>query len=184
VNEPAISGQWWRFLRELPQAQTLRKRGSGSTLLVLSESYARAMHDDLIELATCDGDRLLIGGWRDVEGLPRIAADRALRKELGGTASSLSLRMARRWMARRKTDALFTAADLRSWERWTKASRHHEIYDRTPQTDTEIVGLVRKLIRDDPELSATRALRRLRDSGIACEQKRFGAIFRDVKASR
>jgi hypothetical protein len=44
-------------------------------------------------------------------------------------------------------------------------------------TDAQLSRLIRKLKTADPGLSATRALRQVRDVGIACEQKRFGHLF-------
>jgi hypothetical protein len=51
-------------------------------------------------------------------------------------------------------------------------------------TDDEISGLIDQIILDDPTISATRALRRIRDDGVACEQKRFGGLFRALVATR
>jgi hypothetical protein len=47
-------------------------------------------------------------------------------------------------------------------------------------TDEQLSRLIRRLKGADPDLSATRALRQVRDAGIACEQKRFGQLFREV----
>lgn len=178
------TGEWWHQLSDLPQTTSLRRVANGPVLLVLSENYARAMDRDLVELANRGGDHLLVGGWRSIEGLPRLAADRDLRQALGGTVSSLSLRMARRWMERRTEAQLFTASDAAKWSRWAHSARRSEIYQRAPMTDGEIVGVIRDLVRNEPNLSATRALRIVRARGIACEQKRFGALFRGAEEVR
>jgi hypothetical protein len=47
-------------------------------------------------------------------------------------------------------------------------------------TDAQLSGLIQKLKSAQPGLSATRALRHVRDAGIACEQKRFGQLFREA----
>lgn len=171
---------WWRNLGDLPAAVPTKRHANESVLLVLSENYARAMDDDLQDLAQRGGDYLLVGGWRTIDGLPRLAADRDLRQSLGGTVSSLNLRMARKWLARRSQRELFTTADAKRWSRWARTARRSEVYDRTSMTDGEIIKLIREILPSDPDLSATRALRRLRDSGIACEQKRFGYLFKDA----
>lgn len=174
---------WWRRLRDLESAQSL-PNSSDRVLLVLSETYARSVEDDLTALADRGGDLLLVGGARDIEGLPRLPANRSLRAELGGTASSVGLRMARRWLCRRTGTPLYTAKDASAWSKWAESVARSEIYDRTPMTDVEIVQCIKKLCADEPSLSATRALRRLRDAGIACEQKRFGRIFHSVVDAR
>jgi hypothetical protein len=50
-------------------------------------------------------------------------------------------------------------------------------------TDAQLSRLIRKLKSADPGLSATRALRQVRDAGIACEQKRFGQLFSEAMGS-
>jgi hypothetical protein len=47
-------------------------------------------------------------------------------------------------------------------------------------TDAQLSRLIRKLKSAHPGLAATRALRQVRDAGIACEQKRFGHLFREA----
>lgn len=173
---------WWRALQDFPDTDSLTKSADSKVLLVLSENYARAMDDDLTELAEQGGDLLLVGGARDIEGLPRLQADMGLRRQLGGTASSITLRMARRWLAHRKQDALFHQDDARRWSRWASARSELEHYDRQPASDSELRAMIRRLKESDPSLSATRALRGLRDSGVACEQKRFGELFRTTGA--
>ena len=175
---------WWLRLHELPKSISLQQLLRDPVLLVLSESYARAMDADLVGLAKQGGNHLLVGGWRSIDGLSRLPADRDLRQALGGTVSSLSLRMARRWMARRSGTDLFTAADAAHWSGWARGARRSELYQRAPMTDLELVEIIGSLVRTEPNLTATRALRIIRDQGMACEQKRFGALFRDVAGVR
>jgi hypothetical protein len=140
------------------------------------------MDDDLTALANRGGDLLLVGGARAVEGMPRLPADASLRQALGGTASSVSLRMARRWLAKCSTTDLYCPHDAAKWNRWAQSVSHTEHFDRTPVSDAEVRRLIRAMKSRDPSLSATRALREVRDSGIACEQKRFGQLFRTTAA--
>ena len=153
-------------------------------LLVLSETYARSMEHDLIALAHRGGDLLLVGGARDIDGLARLPANRSLRAELGGTASSVGLRMARRWLRCRTGTALYSSKDASAWSDWAQSVARSENYHRAPTTDADIIEWINKLLADEPGLSATRALRRVRDAGIACEQKRFGRLFHSVVDAR
>jgi hypothetical protein len=174
---------WWRRLGTLESTRSLVSDANDRVLLVLSETYARTMDDDLVRLANRGGDLLLVGGARDIDGLPRLAADRSLRASLGGTASSLSIRMARRWLQKRAGTELFGSSDAKAWLRWARAASQVETYDRAPMTDAEITKAIENLLATEPSLSATRALRRVRDAGIACEQKRFGSLFHAVAAT-
>ncbi len=183
VTPPGPASQvWWKALEEFDESDSLANTADDRVLLVLSENYARAMHDDLEELAARGGDLLLVGGAKAVEGLARLPADMGLRREVGGTASSITLRMARRWLAQRKSDDLYHPQDARRWSRWAASVSNLERYDRQPISDAEVRAHVVRLKATDPSLSATRALRILRDAGIACEQKRFGRLFRTTGA--
>lgn len=171
---------WWTKLARFDAAISLAAETADSVLMVLSHNYANAMEDDLVALANRGGDLLLIGGAREIDGLPRIACDRALRSELGGTVSGLNARIARAWFGRRTAVNLYDVDDARRWNDWTDSVRVVETFDRVPGDDDAILAHIRSLVAVDPTLSATRALRALRDSGVACEQKRFGELFRDA----
>lgn len=176
--------RWWSLLAGRVQTASLAESADHSMLMVLSENYARAMDEELTALATRGGDYLLIGGWRQVNGLHRLAADRDLRESLGGTVSSLCLRMARRWLATKTGPKLWNKRDVTKWSDWAAVTRKSENYERRQTSDTEIVEIIQALVEREPNLSATRALRQVRDSGIACEQKRFGSLFRDVAGAQ
>lgn len=174
---------WWRRLSMFEATHKLPESVDEPVLLVLSESYAKAMDDDLSALATRGGDLLLIGGARNIAGLPRLAADTSLRRELGGTRSSLTIRMARAWLSRQSNPALHTAEDEAAWFKWTRSVSYIERYERSAMTDAQLTLLIRELKVAEQGLSATRALRQVRDAGIACEQKRFGQLFREAVGS-
>lgn len=177
VSNPAESQDWWALLNSVDSASKLNEIGSSPVLFVLSDGYARAIHQDLVRVARKSADCLIVGGWKDVDGMSRVPADRALRSSLGGTVSSLNLRMARSWWAQRKSSALVGPNDHETWTRWRTSVRVVESWGRRPATDRELSDLAATLKESDPTMSASRALRVVRDSGIACEQKRFGQIF-------
>ena len=178
ITPGPASKLWWRALQEFDDSESLTGTRSEKILLVLSENYARAMDDDLVALANRGGDHLLVGGARTIDGLPRVPADMGLRHQLGGTASSITLRMARRWLSELSGTDLYHQSDALRWSRWASSISQLESYGRKPATDSELRAMIKRLTTVDPSLSATRALRALRDSGVACEQKRFGLLFR------
>jgi hypothetical protein len=176
----AQTRDWWERLSTFKAIHKLSETVDKRVLLVLSESYARAMNDDLTALANRGGDLLLIGGAHTIAGLPRLAADTSLRQALGGTRSSLTLRMARAWLARRSNPDLHSVGDESAWRKWARSVSYTEHYGRSPMTDAQLSRLILKLKSTHPGLSATRALRQVRDAGIACEQKRFGQLFSEA----
>ena len=91
--------EWWRHLRAAPSAARSGVELRGRVLLVLSQAYASAMDVDLLALGRRGDDVLLIGGASDIPGITRLRADRGLRSALGGTATSLNMRMARAWLS-------------------------------------------------------------------------------------
>ncbi len=185
VTPPGPASQvWWKALEEFDDSDSLAKTADDRVLLVLSENYARAMRSDLEELAVRGGDLLLVGGAKTVEGLPRLPADMGLRHQVGGTASSITLRIARLWLARRKSNDIYHPNDAHRWSRWADSVSQLERYDRKAASDSELRALIVRLKANDPSLSATRALRSIRDAGIACEQKRFGELFRTTRSPR
>lgn len=54
-------------------------------------------------------------------------------------------------------------------------------YDRTVLEDSEVKDFIDREIKISPSASASFLLRKLRDSGFACEQKRFKGFYSEVK---
>ena len=181
VCAPNDSTVWWAGLQEETggyQVAQLR----GRVLAILSTPYARAMDQDLRLLASlADVEVLLIGGWKDIPGITRIPADRTLRKALGGTVGSLLPRMAKQWLDLWDGAALDSDSAQARWKEWTESARVHEQYSRKPMSDREVLDVIGQLRLKDPQISATLALRMLRDAGSACEQKRFGRLFASAR---
>lgn len=169
--------QWWHLLRGAPGALDPHEELHGRVLLVLSESYAAALHGDLVALGRRGDDVLVVGGATDVPGLSRLPSDRRLRQGLGGTATSLNLRIARTWLERLETPILGDPAALEAWQEWAKNVRVDDSWHRQVLTDDEVVTFIRTIRLQEPSLTRTRTLRRLRDSGHACEQTRFASLF-------
>jgi hypothetical protein len=48
-------------------------------------------------------------------------------------------------------------------------------------TDEDVRAYVRKALRENPEARHTTLLRVYREAGYACEQKRFGRLFKEVE---
>lgn len=162
---------WWRALQ-----QGTSETFVGATLWVMSKGYSKVLAEDL--LAKTSDDRLLVfGGSDEVPRAHRVASNRGLRHALGGTANSLNLRMAVRWLELSKAGEAFSAASHTRWQEWTVTAERSETLHRDRMTDDAVLDFIRSLRRTDLGLTKTRALRRLRDAGLACEQGRFGTLF-------
>jgi hypothetical protein len=107
----------------------------------------------------------------------RVPADASLRYALGGTLTSLNVRMASSWLEH-CTSGTLTAPQTRSaWGEWAATVARKERYARAPMTDEAVLVFIRSMKTRHPDYSRTRLLRLLRDEGLACEQKRFGNLY-------
>ncbi len=184
------ASEWWAALatwngpnlgpRSL--AQLAASDPSAGMLLVLSEVYLRACRADVLQALTqLDNAHLFsiisAGTKADSElGDFLLPVDARLQHVLGGTRQALNVRVAER--------VLTTGIDGRDATRdlllsLLAAQPPIPRYNRRTVSDTQVRSFIRKRLRSEAETSHTRLLREFRDSGSACEQGRFAAIFRN-----
>jgi hypothetical protein len=173
----ADSQRWWQDRVNDPQALSVTRELRGQVLFVLSANYASALDADLVAFAEQGGDCLLVGGARDIAGIPRIASDKRLRSHFGGTTTGLNIRTAIAWMERLDGPSLHSQPMQDSWHSWASTVLRPERYDRKPMTDEQVLAFVDEARTKDPGISRTRALRILRENNFACEQQRFAQLF-------
>lgn len=152
-------------------------------MFVLSKAYLRACGADLAGAcaAISDADRLLIvsAGARHEGDLADFMtpADARLQAHLGGTRRALNARIGAHLLTagiRSRGEATVHLADLLAVQ--PSIPR----YDRRRQSDREILDAIAVRLAHDPALTASRLLREFRDEGLACEQHRFGRLYRTV----
>jgi hypothetical protein len=173
-------GVWWRALQDLAGAHAITELPLGPTLVVLSAAYARPLSQDLAEFAVRGAEVLIVGGGKPVLGASQLVSNRGLRAALGGSGMSLNQRMAAAWLDRLDGRALTDAHAIEDWSTWESQTQRAEVWDRQALTDEMVVRAIRTLKLSDERISASRALRMLRESGFSCEQKRFGRLFAAV----
>lgn len=173
------ASHWWDHLQRMDGTSDLPRlaAAAGRVLVVLSETYAQAMHRDLTALAATGCEVVLIGGACDLDGIVRVPANAALRHTLGGTLTSLNVRMAASWLEHCAPGHLISPAAQARWTSWASQTARPERYARQPMSDEQVIDFIRKMKDLYPDSSRTRLLRLLRDEGMACEQKRFGALY-------
>ena len=180
ANSVELARQWWTDLTDRLSGLTLTGL-TGPVLLVLSNTYVPPLADDLAALGTRGDGVCLLGGALEFDGVHHVPTDAALRQSLGGTRSSINQRMAAAFLRVSGGPAQWLSSrHLERWERWESTSRVVERYDRQRGSDDEVRVWIRRTRRADSSLSATSALRAYRDQGMACEQARFGGLFREV----
>lgn len=168
---------WWRHVSRASSTEPAQTTFQGPTLLVLSAAYAAAMSDDVADLEQRD-DVVMFGGAPGLLPNQRFPSDLGLRARLGGTANSINLRMATAWIERQETVDMRADATRREWVEWAAATSC--LPPPAGRATVDEAGLrtwISEVVRARPTLSKTAALRLLRDSGVACEQHRFGKAF-------
>lgn len=172
---------WWAALKDLPGSLDLAELPTSKVMIVASDAYATAMHDDLVALGRRPRKSTIIfGGSTDIDGIQRVAANRDLRTELRGSIATVNTRSAARWITM-DTDRDFWSEELdMRWQEWATSVEVSESHNRTRLTDAQVKTQIMDFLSRGLGLSASDALRALRESGFACEQKRFHALYHSV----
>lgn len=173
----ADAARWWGALCEAQDALRLSSLPDVPTLVVLSAAYAGPLRRDVADLARTNSDVLVVGGGAPVSGTKHLTANRALRFVLGGSAMSINQRIAGAWIDRLGGRALTTSDAFREWDSWVAQVQRVETWDRHPMSDDAVTAAIRSMLTTSPNIAWSPALRALRSSGFACEQKRFKKLF-------
>lgn len=192
----SVHAQWWKQLTEWdgPLPGSPRSIAALATafpddllLVVMSETYLGATAPDLREAIRQPSHRadklaILCSGVREMDGLTPflLPCDARLQNKVGGALTSLNIRLARhlidnttpsQW-SRKKLHTLLAG--------WLEEQPERVRYDRAPMTDDEVLKVIRRALKADPAARPTPLLRRLRDSGRACEHSRFVRLFHET----
>jgi hypothetical protein len=195
-DRPTALRTWWKGLQGLPGPVTEAPRSltalagmspDAFLLVIASPSYVAAMADDLAgaRAKLADPQRLIVISSRN-GSLPECLASHLVPSEaplsgvLGGARGSLHARTARRILQETATVPLY--ADVLV-PRYTHLVS--EIESATPPVrlkllDEEVRRFIREAIAENKDLTCTAALRRLRTSGQACEQRRFAGLYAEI----
>ena len=182
---------WWTALRQIPRtsgrptsvADLVTTTPEATLLIFASSPYLHAMESDLLAARQRlqEPSRLIIvtnEGYRPgrlAESL--VTSSAPMRGELGGQLTSLHARVAR-YLVENIPPTRFRADEARSLvERLRTRSSIEPLPHRSTLTDQQVITFIRTELRGTDGLSASRLLRSLRDSGRACEQKRFKRLF-------
>lgn len=183
---------WWAALAEwegpepgLPRTieQLVVSRPGWPVLVVASSGYLGAFADDLRasvpRLDNPDELAIISAGTRDLPGLTRhlIPCDARLRRLVGGPMTSLNARIAGLALADAAPRPL-GAAGLRAWSQGLlDGLESRPAVARARIGDDQVLEYIRGELLHNPGVSRSTLLQRLRDSGRACEQARFAALF-------
>ena len=155
-------------------------------LVVASPDYLQALEEDLREAARtlADSDLLLIAsaGMRKFGSLTNhlLPCDARLQSSLGGTRGSLNIRIARRVLGYMKDGVIGLERQKIQLQRLLSKQPPLVRYERQPVTDEQVKRFIRAELKRNHGASRSALLRKFRDSGSACEQSRFGGLYREM----
>lgn len=165
-----------RSFRELAKSDP-----DATFLLVVSAAYLQACRTDIeAAAAATDQDRFMIvsAGTRESAPLDRrlLPASARLQAHLGGTRQVLNVRIAEDLL---RNQRMSCAAATDYLEQLLQDYPAVQRWDREKFSgDGDVVDWIRDEYQHGRGASASRMLRSLRESGRACEQKRFGRLHR------
>lgn len=191
--------EWWnglttqRWTRERPIS--LRDLAAEfpdcPMVLAASANYLYAVQDDLLAARELldDPDQLAVfsAGTEELSGLTEhlIPCDARLQPLVGGILRSLNVRVLRHYLNSCGSRGMIgVRAAKRTLEKWLAAAPERPRYDRAPASDEEVRQFVSRAMQVQTRVSRTGLLQAFRQSGRACEQNRFKALFGEVEAER
>lgn len=193
---PRAPFDWWSRLTEWrgPEPGAARSLASlaktsraSLLLLVLSAPYLRACLPDALAAAeiVTDPDRFAIisAGTKPSGQLAShfLPADGRFQQALGGTLQGLNARIARLVVRSDPTTQGFKEIRI-SLAQQLVALPSSVTHDRKRLSDEDVCAFIADELVVSPLASKSNLLRKLRESGRACEQERFGSLFAGMTA--
>jgi len=192
---PVQNAEWWQELcqwrpigisgpRSLREA--FKRCPDGVHIFALSPFYFDAISEDLAVALTAlsKPERLVIisAGKRRHGDLNRnvIQPSSRLQTTLGGALGSLNVRVATAILNGIPVENLNHSSASTVVSSLLSGSKPRKIPQRIQLTDSAIIRNIVRSIKDLSNPSYTGLLRELRDSGHACEMKRFKRLFQTV----
>lgn len=196
-DEPeSILRNWWSTLaadrsvrRSGPQtvAAIAAEHPNSPLIVIASENYLSAVGQDLKlardELSNSDLLSIFSAGCNSNNGMaPHIVpCDARLQSLVGGALRSLNIRTARKALSE-STRSLPTLPVLRrKFSRLLRQQPDLVRIERAPMSDDDVRHFLLSELLANSELRHTPLLRKLRDQGFACEQRRFATLFHEIQ---
>lgn len=191
--------EWWRELATwegpspgVPRTLTalISEHLDSSVLVAVSAPYLDALLHDLENALqipeSLENLAVFCAGAAEHPSLARVLVpcDARLQGYLGGARSSLNVRLLRHALKTAKGSPPKASSLRILFSRLLRRQPELRSYGRRQLTDQEVRDYIRKALSHEPSARPTPLLRRLRDSGLACEHGRFSSLFREVEGAR
>ena len=188
----AARSEWWECLRTNGLGYSIDEVKSEVVLVALSSAYQVALSKDLKELAASGRKVIVMSGSRKITQLDgvmnidHIETKQWLRMLLKGSTPSVGIRFAEhvikenKWKSYEEIKAEYGELEKR-YE--NSGSERLPEFDRESMDPEEIKVWIKKEIdssRGGRRPAKSVLLRKFRDGGNACEQKKFGDLYNQV----
>ena len=191
IDAASAGREWWRLLTQAPAVDGSPRslddlaavEPDAVMVVALSAPYVLALRDDLMAAVARkrhQGRLILVSaGTRRIDGMDDelIPASAVLQGVLGGSRNSLNVRIARYLVSMSATHGWDAGKIAKVLRRLAERSKVADSHARVRMTDADVVAFINQARHREPDVSKSRLLRRLRDSGRSCEQWRFGELF-------
>lgn len=194
-----VGRAWWealsRWAGPVPGAprtlvELAEREPDAAWLVVMSPTYLDAISEDLVQAREAlkhTKNLLLVAGTpgpNEPSLVPHwVPALEICRGALGGSCTSLNARLGGHLVSTYAPEEWDHRRIQPEMNLWMAGLQPLERPSRRSISDAEALAFIRKATRKDPSLSHSRLLRELRSQGLACEQKRFRALFLTLKES-
>lgn len=187
------ANKWWTKLAQWkgPSPQSVRtfsklarKHPNDPLLVVASRDYLLAVEDDLKnaakELRSPSLLMLISAGTRQLGTLSAhlLPCDARLQRCLGGTRVSLNARIARHLIGNSTASKIDVSSAKGYLATLLRAQPHIVGHPRIRSTNAEVKRFIKQEVTAGRVTSPTKMLGRFRATGRACEQSRFGHLYR------
>ena len=185
--------KWWECLRTNGLGYSMDEVESEVVLVAVSSSYQVALSEDLKELAASGKKVIVMSGSEKisqldgVENIGHIKTEQWLRMLLKGSTPCVGIRFAEYVLKNKKCfsfDEMNSAyVELENQYKGSNCEQLPEFNRKRYKDETEIKKWIEKEIGTfigEKKPSKSVLLRKFRDDGNACEQKKFGNLFAEV----
>jgi len=171
-----------------PIEELYRKNPSDIFFIVVPPNYLKVLAPELHKLATSgiiNSENTFIFSSRQnlIPSLKNLffQAKDDFCKNLGGSRISLNIRLASQILKELTLERAVAPQVKKLYNNLLTSASPAERFNRKKMTDEDVDNFIRcELLNISlKEASATKLLRILRDKGMACEQKRFGKLYKE-----
>lgn len=187
---------WWKAMSradilQAGEPRTIEEIAADSPnaalLVIASENYLLALEHDLqaalSQLNNPDLLSIFSAGCRSLNGLADhlVPYDARMQHAVGGALRSLNIRVAQMALASCRRSLPRYSVLRREFIRLMRQQPELRKFERQPMADMDVRSYIVQELRKDSTACHTPLLRKLRDGGQACDQKRFARLYHEVR---